>query len=255
MTAPTFVNGSLARGLSRQTLEHLVAAATTYHDAINDFILEAIQAQMAGKSPAKLANQLRADISALIAQPCIHGRLSSMSARHFCYTYLMPELSDEHLAVSLAIGKINTRRKLSPNPRFPVVGITRHAVERLHQRMNTVDFYEVYDEIVAVAMMAPSMKLAANHVGARQWALPSRSGLFVAASGDDYHLTTLITWLPFATLSGKWSRLLADLRTIADLDDFSIRLRPELIEVLARHHWLQEPHVPHPEPGFGPGWP
>jgi hypothetical protein len=256
MTAPTFVNDSLARGLSKQTLEHLVVAAKMSSNAINNYILEAIKAQMAGKSPAKLANQLRASISALIEQPCINGRLVSASARNFTYTYLMPEIKDEHLVFSLAIGVINTRRKLVPNHVVPVVEITRHSVERLHQRLNTIDFDDVYCEIGAIAMMAPSMKLAAREIGARQWALPSGSGLFVAVPGGQEYLTTLVTWIPFDdNLSPKWSRLMADLQAVPELDDFSIRLRPELVEILSRHRWLQEPYESHPEPPFRPGHP
>lgn len=246
MAAPTFVNDSLAKGLSKQTLEHLVAAARTCSNAINGYLSDAIRAQLAGKSPAKLANQLRGRISALIAQPCIHGRLSSMSARNFCYTYLVPEVRDDHLVVSMAIGVINTRRKLPPTQVVPVVQITRHSVERLHQRLNTIDFDDVYCEIVNVTLMAPAMNLAALHIGARQWALPSGRGLFVAVPGEMEYLTTLVTWLPFDdNLSTKWSRLIADLQTVLDPNDFSISLRPELVEILLRHRWLQEPDEPH----------
>jgi hypothetical protein len=256
MTTPTFVNHSLAKGLSKQTLEHLVATAMTCSNTINGYLTDAIRAQMTGKSPAKLANQLRESISALMAQPCIHGRLASTSARNFTYSYYMPAIRDDHLVVSLAIGRINTRRKLSPNHLIPVIQITRHSVERLHQRLNTIDFDDVYDEIVNVALMAPSMKLAARHIGARQWALPSGKGLFVAVPGDNDYLTTLVTWISFDdNLSPKWSRLVADLNAVPDLDDFSIDLRPEVVEVLSRHRWLQEPYEPHPEPPFGPGKP
>ncbi|MFM2056651.1 MAG: hypothetical protein RLY71_1036 [Pseudomonadota bacterium] len=255
MTASTFVNQSLAKGLSKRSLEYLVEAASMCSRTVDDFLRKAITAQALGKSPAKLANQLRENMSALMAQPCIHGRLSSVSARNFIYAYIRPDLKDDHLVFSIAIGSINTRSKLSPNQQhlIPAVQITRHSVERLHQRLNTTDFDDIYAEICTITMLAPSMNMAARHIGARQWALPAVRGMFVAVPGDQDYMTTLVTWLPFDNLSTKWSRLVADLQALPELDDFSIRLRPELVEIMLRHRWLLEPYEPPAELPIGPG--
>jgi hypothetical protein len=255
MTAPTFVNDSLAKGLSKQSIEYLVVAARMCSDAIDDYIIEAIRAQRAGKSPAKLANQLQAGIAKLISRPGIHGRLVPGTARSFAYFYVTPEVMDDLLVFSVAIGLVNTRRKLGPHDIYPVVEITRHSVERLHQRLNTTDFGIVYFEIVTITLMALDMNLAAKQTGSRQWALPSRCGMFVAVPGETAPLTTLVTWLSYDNLSTKWSRLIADLREIPELGGFGTNQKPRLVDILSRHRWLQEPYEPHPEPSFGPGKP
>lgn len=253
MTASTFVNQSLAKGLSKQSLEYLVVAARMSSKAIDDYIVAAILAQSAGRSPSKLANRLRDGIATLISQPCIHGHLVAGTARSFAYYYVTPEVKDDHLVFSVAIGLVNTRRKLGPHDIFPVVEITRHSVERLHQRLNTTDFGDVYFEIVTITRMALEMHQAARQIGARQWALPSRRGMFVAVPSENEPLTTLVTWISFDNLSSKWSRLISDLREVPGLDGFMTNLRPRLAEIMSRHRWLQQPYEPPAESLVSPG--
>ncbi|MEY4749249.1 MAG: hypothetical protein RIQ60_1463 [Pseudomonadota bacterium] len=253
MTAPTFVNDSLAKGLSKQSIEYLVMAARMCSDAIDDNILDAIRAQRAGKSPAKLANQLQAGIARLIARPGIHGRLVPGTARSFGYFYVTPEVKNDHLVFSVAIGLVNTRARLGQPSIYPVVEITRHSVERLHQRLNTTEFGQVYFEIVTITLMALDMHQAAKQTGSRQWALPSRRGIFVAVPGETAPLSTLVTWISYDHLSSKWSRLVADLREIPQLGEFGTNHKPRLVDILSRHSWLQERYEAHPEPSAGPG--
>jgi hypothetical protein len=255
MTAPTFVNGSLAKGLSKQSIEYLATAARICSDAIDEYMVDAILAQRAGRSPARLATRLQAGVARLLARPGIYGSLVMGTARSFGYYYVIPEVMEDDLVFSVAIGFINTRTRLVPQGIYPVVKVTRHSVERLHQRLNTTNFGDVYFEIVTITLMALDMNLAAAQTGSRQWALPSRRGMFVAVPGEPPSLTTLVTWLSFDNLGSRWSSLVADLRQMPGLGALGAVHRAQMAEVLSRHPWLREPYEPHPEPAFGPRTP
>ena len=253
VTAPTFVNGTLAKGLSKQSLEYLVIATRAASKAIDDFIVDAIVNQYTCKSPAKLATRMMADMKKLLAKPAIHGQLIPHNARSFGYYYVTPEIKYDHLVFSVAIGMVNTRHQLGDHRIFPVVEITRHSVERLHQRLNTTDFISVYWEMLGVILMAFEMIQAAKLSGSRQWALPSQHGMFIGVPSEQDPLTTLVTWLPRENLSTKWSKLIEDLREVRGLGGMQTSATPQLAEIMSRHHWLQEPYEHHPEPAFGPG--
>lgn len=253
VSTPTFVNDTLAKGLSKQSLEYLVIATRVASKAIDDFILDAIANQYTCKSPAKLASKMMADMKKLLAKPAIHGQLIPHNTRSFGYYYVTPEIKFDHLVFSVAIGLVNTRHRLGPHPMFPVVEITRHSIERLHQRLNTTDFISVYFEMLGVMLMALEMIQAAKLSGARQWALPSQHGMFIGVPSEQDPLTTLVTWLPYENLSAKWSKLVEDLRQVPGLGGLQTTESPRLAEIMSRHRWLQEPYEPHPEPPLGPG--
>lgn len=258
-TAPTFVNHSLARGLSKQSLENIMILSELGRRHISQCVIEAMNAQTDGKSPTKAASIARAGFSKLIGQPYIKGHLLEESARKFSFYFLIPEINDERLTISLSMGTINTRTRICPPSLCPVMEITQHSVERLHQRLNTTDFGDIYHEIAYPGLMAFKIYEAAKEAGCLQWAVPSMRGLFVGVRSSMEPLTTLLTWLPYEGLSRKWARIYEDLLKIRTLNGPQLDEIPQLVDIMRRNQWLQEPYDERPgsmenpnEPGFVP---
>lgn len=243
----TFVNQSLAKGLSKNSIDCLVQVSKSLTEAIDDSVRQSLILQNSGKSPAKLANELKRNISLLVSRPGVIGGFIQFSSRRFGYYYITPELVEDRLTFSLAFGSINGRSIIRPPGIYPVVEITRHSIERLHQRLNTTSLADVYLEIVSITPMAFTLYTVANQSGAKRWPLPSLAGIFVAAPSTINPLSTLITWMPYANLNKKWMKIVDDFNKVPDMRGFNLNDAPLFAEILEQHSWLQNDYERKPE--------
>jgi hypothetical protein len=140
--------------------------------------------------------------------------------------------------------------------RMPV-RISGHALERMFQRINTIDWPVIRDCLASVThfLCAVGQEYAAS--GLRQCAIPADLGMLVGQV-DDGELI-LRTFLPDSQLSAKWQTIYDDLRRFCAENGTAMEraalvpdpgLRAQLRELIAsgKHQWLRRAYVPGEDP-------
>ena len=140
--------------------------------------------------------------------------------------------------------------------RLPVT-ISGHALERMFQRTDSIQWGVVRDCLAGAALMLHTATAAYVAAGCRQCAIPAEKGLLVGQVVEGKLL--LRTFLPGSALQPKWQTLLSDLNAfiarhrlaietaaLTPDDEAEIALRAFLR--LRQHKWLFEPYLPGVDP-------
>lgn len=203
---------------------------------------DAFESTVAGKSFTRVATRLGKDLSRFLKRPTVRGEVTWFTPRRAAYWFVMPQLIDQGLRFSLALGSLNGRGVVEFPDLYPCLDVSRHAMERLHQRMNTTDIDLVLEEIYLAVVPAMKMLGAASAAGALYWPLVGRNGIFITTAGTPSPASAVITWLTLDGLSRKWQRVVDDLRQIPDFREPWLENEHAYAAVLSRHAWLHEPH-------------
>jgi hypothetical protein len=147
-----------------------------------------------------------------------------------------------------------------------------HAIERLFQRLNTLDLGAVSEELHDAMLLAIPVAIAGRALGLRQLALPTSSGAFLCdlTAGDGKVVAK--TWLSDCALGTRWNPVVArvrdavratgDVEALAGflamgmngpLVDQPHPLALALQQALAPFGWLREVYTPRPDP-IGERW-
>lgn len=140
--------------------------------------------------------------------------------------------------------------------RLPV-RISGHALERMFQRTNTVEWPVIRDCLAGATLFLNAAMAAYRDSGCRRCAIPAEKGTLVGQVADG--VMNLRTFLPDSNLSPKWQSLYDDLRTFAANnteeinraalapDDHASRLLGEVLK-LGKFRWLSLPYSPGHDP-------
>jgi hypothetical protein len=140
--------------------------------------------------------------------------------------------------------------------RLPVT-ISGHALERMFQRLNTIDWPVIRGCLASAALFVNAVASACLASGASQCAVPADEGLLVGQTGED--ALALRTFLPASQLNPRWQSLYDGLRAFAADNSEAIRaaglvpdegLMRSFGEFLKRADlaWLRRPYVPGEDP-------
>jgi hypothetical protein len=140
--------------------------------------------------------------------------------------------------------------------RMPV-RVSGHALERMFQRINTIDWPVIRDCLAGATHFICAAGEAYASSDLRQCAIPADRGLLVGQVQDDE--LTLRTFLPDSQLNLKWQAIYEDLRRFRDENEKAMKqaalvpdpgLRARLRELIAsgRHQWLRRAYVPGEDP-------
>ena len=211
-----------------------------------------------GLAPAKHTTFMVKNLGKFCQKQGVFGGVIPFSKRQYAFFFIFPKIIDEKVKISLMMNKGNGRSAFVYPGIYPLVDITRHSLERLHQRLNTMDFSAVFSEIASASVSAFQMWKAAEQAKAVHWPVISRSGIFIAARSAESPLSTFITWIPTEKLGNKWRSLRDQLLEHSSLERESSKHCPILsldlggidacAAVLDQHDWVKQEHVQATDP-------
>ena len=157
-------------------------------------------------------------------------------------------------------------RGIFPGDSQGALAVAEHALERLYQRMNTLDLDAVSDELHDAMLLARPIAIVARHLGLRQLALPTSSGAFLC-DVPQAGCVVARTWLSNCQLGPRWTPVDDAVRSAVQasgserglatfiargldgpLADQSHPLLDNLEASLARFAWLQQAYTTRPDP-------
>ncbi|MEO5699016.1 MAG: hypothetical protein ABIS17_15140 [Casimicrobiaceae bacterium] len=140
---------------------------------------------------------------------------------------------------------------------------TEHAVERLFQRLNTLDLGAVVGELQDAMLLALPLWTVGLSLRLRQVALPTSSGAFLCDLDPDRPYLRAKTWIANPQIGLRWRQVINAVESAVEaaggptalaevlgtgisqaLDDDGARVFAQLAEALASHPWLRNPYVP-----------
>ena len=131
--------------------------------------------------------------------------------------------------------------------------ISGHALERMFQRANTIEWAIIRDCLAGATLFLSAVAAAYVDSGCKKCAIPAVKGMLVGQIADG--IIHLRTFLPDSDLSPKWRSLYDELLVFSASnaeainsaalapDDVAGRLFGELLKS-GRHGWLFQPYVP-----------
>lgn len=160
-------------------------------------------------------------------------------------------------------------RGIFPGDSEAALAVAEHALERLYQRMNTLDLDAVSDELHDAMLLAQPIAIVARRLGLNQLALPTSSGTLLC----DVPQTGCVvarTWLSTCQLGPRWAPVDDAVRDAVNasgseqglatffaqalggpLAAQSHPLLDNLDTALKRFAWLQQVYAPRPDPVGG----
>jgi hypothetical protein len=240
------IDKSLARGLASRSRDEAIAKCKAQVDQLLGLFSEAILQEGEGTRRAKVVRSLVQALERLSHRPGFIGHLQKIPGRSRAYSYFFvgPNFSDEAIFYGLFFGTLNERKPIEFPENSDVLMVTRHVLQRLHQRLDTLEPERVSAELASAAVQALKFRRTADMLGLKQWPLPSFAGVFVAAPGGDSDLTTLVTWLPREGLGSKWGGICEQLDAIPNVRIFGNGPCVDLAALLDGYAWLKCDYQP-----------
>lgn len=263
------VNQSLSRGLADRALAMFDRQSERYRNSLELVLRHRVRSK---KAVARLTKALKehGERAALIQTVG-----SSPNGRHVTICQFVPRLvrQREHPGVEFLLYQY----KLSPDGlrRGPDTGkrlaAGEHAVERLFQRLNTLDVAKVTVELHDAVLLALPLCAIARALDLRQLPVPTTSGSFLCDVDPRAGTVEAKTWLATEAIGDRWWPVVSDVRSavtnaggeqalamaLSMEIDASLReeleLYAKLRSALARHSWLREEYTARPDP-IGERW-
>jgi ribosomal protein S1 len=235
---------SSARAASRKNLSSWIAAGAGFERALQTLLGQAHSEVQAGRPPTKVAKKTLDQLSRLIKQGRLPGEIQERGGRRHEVTICVPEALDASVSFILVSGSINGRNGAINLTRRQVLTASQHVLERLHQRLETMDSFIVLQEVYSCLVAAVAMDDAARTTRAQHWPLSTTNGLFVCAPAEDGGAMMLVTWMRYDQLGKKWGCVAEDLRAANAASSQLLHDRDFCVELLRLHSWLLRPHAP-----------
>jgi hypothetical protein len=188
----------------------------------------------------------------------VHG---AVARRRGAFAAYMPVFHEGHRGWTLVFDRL--RVEFAPG-RMLSIGLDRlpltasgHALERMFQRRETLDWSQVREALSDALLISCAAGEAFDEKRFRQCALPAGDGLLVGRVHGERLL--LKTFLPGQDLAPRWAALLADYRALLNAypETFGLAaacghdlVTDEIRACLARprHAWLRMAYVPGQDP-------
>lgn len=239
-----FIDPFLARSLSRQHMAQWVADGDALHDELRHILSKFCIGLDKGRSPSKIINKLSSELTAFFENKPVDGSISEPHGRRLEFSLRFPEMTEDGLVLSVVYGQMNGRTgKIDIKMKRPM-SISCHALDRLHQRIGTVESKEVLKEIYTTLGHCEAFSKAGKLAGATCWPLLSTNGFFVAVPTEIQGVGSLVTYMSFDQLSRKWGMVAHTLREIAANRSELLNDVDFCVEFLRSYPWMLNPHRP-----------
>lgn len=261
------VNTTLARGLRSRSLEEYRRLSERCAEVIRGVLLEAYR----GKWTAKRAKAMLATLDGRVSKRAFFSTIAEGNAVSYAH-HFVPRVEGDLLYIDCLVFEIHNRHR--PDSPFVAIGLqlSPHAVERVFQRLRTVEVEDLQKELRTSVLFALPLRMTAAEMGLRQVPVPTENGTFLCDGNGTAPLFAR-TWLRdnepdrgTVNTSRRWAEVVRALRNVetgflAGVPDADWLLRmaahgensaldvvmPRLQEALAPFKWLMEPHVGHPD--------
>jgi hypothetical protein len=267
---PVHVNQSLSRGLADQAFAALERQRVRYRNGIEASLRQRVRSKKAVARTTRALQQLGERL-------CLIQTIGrSPNARHVSIGQFVPCVASadghrraEFMLQSLALSTAGVR----PGPDAGrILAAREHAVERLFQRLNTLDLGKATRELHDAMLLSLPLCDVALELDLRQVALPTTSGAFICDVDPGRGCIDARTWLDDESMGERWAPVVAHLRdalAIAGGDDalavvLSVGLEAaradddtglyrNLRAALGPFGWLRQTYLPRPDP-VGDRW-
>lgn len=244
------VTSSLARGAVR-------AAAETQSRAVADALARLKKGSL--ELPASLRRFARwfHKIHAMHENHALLIVFGMIGRRKGGFAAFLPQFEEIDNAWNLGISALHI--EFSPgnldaiNQNELSVRISGHAIERMFQRANTIEWAVIRDCLAGATLFLSTVADAYVKTGCKRCAIPAEKGMLVGQIADE--IIYLRTFLPDFQLSQKWQSLYEELlafsannaeainAAVLVPDDEVVRLFGEILKS-GRYGWLFQPYVP-----------
>lgn len=238
------IDTPLARALSQKHMEQWVAEGLAYSQGLQRVVANASKYLQRGSSPSKAVHKTLGELKVFFQYMPVEGSISEIHGRKFNFSLKFPELTQDGLCFSVVAGSVNGRNGNIEVKEKKPLAMTVHALERLHQRIDTTNSKEILKEIYSTLGHCEVFLDAGRQVKATCWPLLSQRGFFVAAPSLDSSMGILVTWMDFEQLSRKWGMVAESLREIAQHKPQLLTDVGFCVEFLRSFPWMLKPHRP-----------
>ena len=208
-----FVNQSLSRGLACRAVAVLASQGDKYRAGLAPIFRRRFRTKKAVNQSVSRLEKL-GERCRLIQ---VIGRTPNGRQVSVCQ-FVPIRLASEHRSEDGSIGfelnqVIVSVRGVTPGADSGVqLAACDHAIERLFQRLRTLDLGAVSDELHDAMLLAVPAAIAGRTLGLRQLALPTSSGAFLCDLRADSGQVVAKTWLSECVLGARWSPVVARVR-------------------------------------------
>ncbi len=199
------IDSSLARGLSKQDMRTWTEKSEGLRKEFIAILATAMSDFRSSRSPSKIVNRTLKTLRFFYGQQSVGGWIKEYHGRRFDLSLYLPRETAEGLSIEIIEAVINGRSGEVTIHEDDYMVLTLHLLQRLHQRLGSIESTAVLREIYSSAHYFHSFFTAAKNLGVGTWPLLGDNGLFVATV--DSETATFVTWLPFDKMNGKWRRV------------------------------------------------
>ena len=239
-----FIDSSLSRGLAKKHLSDWKDQGLLLRKQLSMIVFDAQQALKKGRSPAKAIGHAQSQLKKFFLHNSVAGIFGENHGRELTFSLTCPEPNDDGIVFLNIVGSMNARTGGIETKVNRTVAISLHALERLHQRIGTVDPSDVLAEIHSVVKLSKTFTTQGSRLSADCWPLISERGIFVATSAPDGATSTLITWMPFEKLSKKWGVVAVQLQEAKNKNPNLFADDEFCAEFIKSFPWMLHPHRP-----------
>ena len=213
-------------------------------ELLHNEISRIVQRQFYGFLDTNLIEEKIIDLKAFFNKRLVMGKIVELPGNQFEFLLYFPELFNEELKFTTCSGLANVCKNIFDVTFSRDLTITLHALERLYERLGSIELIDAVKEIYSSIDQSKTLKLAAKQLEAQSWPMISEHGIFVSSISQVTDHNNLITWMQFEQLSKKWGSVADNLRQIK-------LSRPELlknlsfcIEFIKSFPWMLRKHKP-----------
>lgn len=257
------VNLTLARGLRSRTLDEYRNMAERFDSVLHEVLASARGAKWTAKRAKALLGLLSSRVSKRSFFTTIGESKTCSDVHHFA-----PRVEGECLFIDCVHVEVHSRHLPRRASVSVAMQLSPHAVERMFQRLRTVDAEEAQHELRTSLLFALPLRVAAKMLALKQVPVPTSHGVFLC-NGHDKNPLFARTWLRdnepdrgTRNISKRWERVVAALRKVeADIRACSegaaiLHLAasgsveamgivvPALLKALEPFPWLGDDYVP-----------
>jgi ribosomal protein S1 len=238
------ISAQTARVKAQNRVERWGAIGEKHHDAFNRMFTEVSKDVHKSASAARALSRAILKLKGFCNISEVRGIINQVNSRHARFRIAIPKNNGDILGFYLIYGEINSRTKAVKIDTTNPVEISRHALQRLIERIEDQSDGSLIDEIFSCMNMVIPWHIAGTASLAKCWPLLSTSGVFIAVPKENSKTTILVTWCKTTQLSKKWGEPQDNLRSLS-LRSPSMLEEPGFIEEFIRSFpWMMEDHAP-----------
>jgi len=233
-----------ARILSFKQLEAWSAAGAMHRKELKRIVQEITRSLYRSTSPAKTLSSALKKLEGLFSQREVRGEVLLHNSRHINFRLAFPTNTADKLIFCLLYGEINARTGAVRFDLTTPIQMSRHAVQRLFERLEESSEELVLDEIYSCIGQAIHWHKGATEIEAKCWPLLSKNGFFIGTTKPGSLTTNVVTWIRGKHMGKKWGLPLSNLVRLKEekpkrLEDFDFAK-----EFIRSFPWMLFEHVP-----------